>query len=108
MSTLGDYGNRSMLKRRLREAMLDQIANDKLMGLEDGKICRAYYKKLKKRDRPPVRKSKDKPREAATYRGARRNDSRGSRRSLALKAQRLASGETRSQADHRRQQEAAR
>ncbi len=45
-------------------------------------------------------------RPADSYRGAARNAERGPRRSLALRAVRRARGETRSQADRRRWQEA--
>ncbi len=45
-------------------------------------------------------------RPADSYRGAARNAERGPRRSLALKAERVALGETRAQADRRRWQAA--
>ena len=47
-----------------------------------------------------------KARSANSYRAARRNASRGELRSLKLKAERLARGETRSEADRRRWKEA--
>lgn len=43
------------------------------------------------------------PRPAHSYRGARRNDSRGERRSIALKEERDLAGETRPGMDRRRE-----
>lgn len=96
---------RSKLKAQRRERMLDQVALDKLRGLDDGKICRAYYKALRPKERPPVRKSKAKPRDSASYRGARRNASRASSRALWCKNERRKRHETRPEFDRRREAE---
>lgn len=98
---------RSEAKKARHERYLDQVALDKLQGLETGKICRLHYAKLCARERKPEPKAKrkGKPRAAETYRAAKRIAERGPRRSLILKAERLASGETRSEMDRRRELE---
>jgi len=95
---------RSERKKLLYQSYLDQVELDKVNGLENGKVCREHYKKLCAKERKPEKRQKRRgpPREADTYRGKRYNDERGPRRSLILKAERLSSGETRSQADRRR------
>ena len=97
--------DRSEKKAAARERMLDQIALDKLRGLEDGKICRAYYKALKPKPTAPIKRSKIMRRKAETYRAARRMAQRGSRRSLWCKAERGKRGETRPEFDRRREAE---
>lgn len=95
---------RMLARAAAHETYADRVALDKLQGLETGKICREHYKKLCAKERKPEKRQKRRgpPREADTYRGKRYNDERGPRRSLILKAERLSSGETRSQADRRR------
>ena len=98
---------RSVAKAAAHETYIDQVALDKLQGLESGKICHNAYRRPGKWKPETRQKRKNRPRAADTYRGKRTNDERGPRQSLILKAERLRNGETRSEADRRRQQAAA-
>lgn len=42
---------RTANKAKLYELMLDQITADKLLGLEDGKICRRHYREQRRKAR---------------------------------------------------------
>lgn len=89
-------------KTAMREKYIDQVALDKLQGLESGRICRALYRKLKPRQAPQRQPRPNPLRTASSYRGARLNAVRGSRKSLVLRGLRKSTGETRSQVDRRR------
>lgn len=93
-------------KVAMRDKYMDQVALDKLQGLETGHICRAHYKKLKPRQAPQYQPRKELMRTADSYRGARLNAVRGPRKSLVLRDLRQSTGETRSQMDRRRMLEA--
>lgn len=93
---------RSQDKSELHEKYLDQVALDKLNGLESGRISRKAYRDAKPQPKPKVQSRGKGPRSPDTYRGARRNAERGTRRALVLKADRLKTGETRRGADRRR------
>ena len=95
---------RMIAKAAAHETYIDQIALDKLNGLESGEACRIQYKKLcaKPKKPEPRQKRRGEPREADTYRGAKRKAQRGTRMALVLKAARLLRGETRSEADRKR------
>lgn len=102
---------RSRAKSVARTEYLEQIELDKLNGLENGKVCRESYRRLCQKPNLAAnasrRSKRYKPmRTADTYRGAARNAERGPRNSLVLKALRKASGETRTDMDRRRMQEA--
>lgn len=74
---------RMQAKAEAREATLDQIALDKLNGLEEGKVCRKAYKALNAKERPQSRPARgnrrfegrraNHARPASSYRHARRN-----------------------------------
>lgn len=93
------------------EAYLDQVALDKLNGLEEGKICRKVYREkqhktaarweiekareaeeaAKRAQRGSVARSKD------TYRSVRRKVARGVSRARLAKAERIMLGQTRAE-----------
>jgi hypothetical protein len=101
---VGPPSDRSKIKAKTQAAYRDQVELDKLNGLENGYLCRTVYKKACAKARPEVKRQKRKQavRAAGNYRGKRRIAERGPRKSLLLRAERRASGETRSQADRRR------
>jgi len=99
---------RAQAKELAREKALDQIALDKLNGLENGQACRDAYRAAMKKaaaawanrreGRAALRKRKRDMRAADSYRAARENEGRGAR-SKWLKAKRLEAGLTRPQMD---------
>lgn len=104
----GPASERAQAKALAREKALDQIALDKLNGLENGQACRDAYRAAMKKaaaawanrreGRAALRKRKRAMRAADSYRAARENEGRGARAKW-LKAKRLEAGLARPQMD---------
>lgn len=84
-------------RAKKREALRDLYE----LGLENTPSKAGFPEKPKGKVRKTAARRRKPNRTAETYRGARKNAERSSRTTV-LKAERIASGETRSQADRRR------